>query len=279
MTITTPTLEGYDDVLRLIASDSRISPDSPAWIREHLHAAGDQVRILRYILAAATTRPVRILDVGAQIGAFILCAARLGCQTAAVDYPIFAARYGKIAAEHGVDYRECDVGSQSLPFEQNCFHFVVYTDVIEHHSFSPKRVLAEIYRVLSPGGRVIVTTPNHASIYNRLLLLSGKSVNDNFDFYFDGSAALPTYWGHHREFTRREVRLALERTGFNVRECRIVEEDLSGLWYFTRSQPAPRAEVLRQRRAIGIRALGKVWKALHLPFGRVIWAVGEKPSA
>jgi SAM-dependent methyltransferase len=273
-----PTLEGFAEILDLLASDPRIAPDSPAWIRDTLQGGGDKVRILRHIFETTPTIPLRILDVGAQIGALALYAARLGCRTAAVDYPFFAARYGKIATERGVDYRECDLGSQPLPFDEATFDFVVYTDVVEHHSFSPKRVLAEIYRVLSPGGRVIVTTPNHASIYNRLFLMFGKSVNDNFDTFFNASAALPTYLGHHREYTRSELRLALARVGFLVRECRIVEEDLSGLLYFARSQSVPRSEIWRQRRALAIRALGKVWQVLHLPFGRVIWAVGQKPA-
>lgn len=74
-----------------------------------------------------------------------------------------------------VDYRACDLGTQPLPFGNNSFDFATYTDVIEHHSFSPKRVLREIQRVLVPGEHLIVTTPNHASIYNRLLLLFGNT--------------------------------------------------------------------------------------------------------
>jgi SAM-dependent methyltransferase len=278
VTLTAPTLEGFDDVLKLVSSDPRIAPDSPVWIRENLQAAGDKVQILRYILKSAGSGSPRVLDVGAQIGALALHAARLGCRAAAVDYPFYATRYGKIAEENGVDYRECDLGSQPLPFEDALFDFVVYTDVIEHHSFSPKRVLDEIYRVLSPGGKVIVTTPNHASIYKRLLLFLGKSVNDNFDSFFDAASALPTYLGHHREYTRAELRFALERTGFRVQECRIVEEDLSGLLYFFRIQSMTRPEMLRRHRAIVVCALGKLWQVLHLPFGRVIWAVGQKPS-
>lgn len=279
MTVDAPTLEGFDEILDLLAGDPRIAPDSPVWVRDNLQAAGDKVRFLRYMQDKMPSGSIRMLDVGAQIGAPPLYAARLGFRPAAADYPFYASRYGKIAAEHGVDYRECDLGSMPLPFADGAFDFVVYTDVIEHHSFSPKRVLAEISRVLAPGGRVIVTTPNHASLYNRLLLLSGKSVNDRFDSYFDAAAALPTYLGHHREFTRFELNLALQKTGFLVEECRIVEEDLGGLLYFIRSQKDPRAEMWRQRRAVVLRALGKIWQGLHLPFGRVLWAVGRKPDS
>ncbi|MGH9688631.1 MAG: class I SAM-dependent methyltransferase [Candidatus Acidiferrales bacterium] len=174
MTRPVPTLEGFDQILEVLANDPRIAPDSPIWIRENLCAAGDKVQLLRYILSATLVPSPRILDVGAQIGAFTLYAAKFGCRVAAVDYPHYADRYGKIGADLGVDYRKCDLGMEGLPFSEGSFDFVVYADVIEHHSFSPKRVLAEIHRVLSPGGRVIVTTPNHASIYNRIFLLFGK---------------------------------------------------------------------------------------------------------
>jgi 2-polyprenyl-3-methyl-5-hydroxy-6-metoxy-1,4-benzoquinol methylase len=55
--------------------------------------------------------------------------------------------------------------------------------VIEHHSHSPKRVLEEIRRVLKPGGCVIISTPNQASIYNRITILTGGSVADPFDYF------------------------------------------------------------------------------------------------
>jgi SAM-dependent methyltransferase len=276
MTIIAPTLEGFDEVLNLIAGDPRITPDSPVWIRETLQSAGDKLRILRFMHQVNDAVPLRVLDVGAQIGAFALYAARVGHQVSAVDYPFYAARYGKIAAEHGVDYRECDLGYQRLPFDDAVFDLVVYTDVIEHHSFSPKKVLMDSHRVLRPGGLILVTTPNHASIYNRLLLFAGRSVNDGFESYFDAAANLPIYPGHHREYTRRELRLALEKTGFVVRECRIVEEELGAFFYFLRSRPGWRAEMLRHWQTIVIRGLGEIWRTLHIPFGRVIWAVGQK---
>ncbi|MGH9688632.1 MAG: hypothetical protein ACRD5K_16230 [Candidatus Acidiferrales bacterium] len=103
-------------------------------------------------------------------------------------------------------------------------------------------------------------------------------MNDPFDSYFGTAADSATYLGHHREYTRGELRLALERTGFRVKECRATEEDLSGLLYSFRRQAMPTVEILRHRRAIAVRALGKFWQGLHLPFGRVLWAVGEKPT-
>lgn len=278
MARTPPTLHDFDEVIELLASDPRASVHSPEWIRQTIVLGGEKTRIVRYILeyAPSNGNPPRVLDVGGQIGAFALYAARSGCRVAAVDYELFTRVYAPILTEHGVDYRTCDVASQPLPFADASFDAVTYNDVIEHHSFSPKRVLCEIHRVLAPGGLILVSTPNHASIYNRIGLLLGKSVNDNFEHYFNGAADQSTYLGHHREYTQSELRRALEATGFKVRECRAAEEDLASLVHFLRSRSGWK-EMLAQRRALLVRMLGNVWAPLRLPFGRMLWAVGQKP--
>ena len=274
-----PMLEGFDEILNTLATDPRSSVHSPDWIRQSVVAGDEKVRVLRYVLDHRPTADVapRLLDVGAQIGAMAIYAARLGCKVSAVDYGSFTSVYAGIAADHGVDYRECDVSSQALPFADESFDFVTYMDTIEHHAFSSKRVLMEIRRVLVPGGRALVTTPNHASIYNRLLLLTGRSVNDSFDTYFDSYANEPVHPGHHREYTRSELQSALERTGFKVLECRAMDEDWSSLLYYARKSPP--GELFRQRRWFVVRSLGRVWSFFRLPFGRLLWAVGEKTSS
>lgn len=272
-----PTLEGYKEILELLARDPRVAPHSPDWIRDGILAGGEKIAILRYILqnAPANGESPRVLDIGAQIASFALFAARLGCRVSALDYPGFVNIYGKIAAEHGVDYRECDLAAGPLPFANDSFEFVTYTDVIEHHAFSPRRVLREIHRVLAPGGCVIILTPNQASIYNRLLLLSGRSVYGDFDHFFDSAAGESVYPGHHHEFTLAELRSALERTHFKVRESRAIEEDLASLRYFRRLYPE-RVNGAGMRRTQIVRTVGRILSALRLPFGRVLWAIGEK---
>src|SRR6266849_2066614 len=145
-----PTLDGLEQVLELIASDPRIPLNFTDWIRGSIRSGGGKNRVLRYILehASANATPPHVLDVGAQFGALAVNAVKLGCRAAAVDYGPSAAIFQKVAADHGVEYKECDVGVEPLPFSENQFDFVTYTDVMEHHSFSPKRVLREIHRVL-----------------------------------------------------------------------------------------------------------------------------------
>jgi SAM-dependent methyltransferase len=274
------TLEGLEQVLDLIASDPRIPANYSDWIRASVRSGGWKNRILSYILDHSPSKIARpsVLDVGAQFGSLAVYAAKLGCRAAAVDHGPFAKVYREIATDHGVDYKECDLGSERLPFPDSVFDFVTYTDVLEHHSFSSKRVLDEIHRVLVPGGRLILMTPNHASIYNRVKLLLGYSVNDDFDYFFKTCAAQEVYGGHHREYTRAEVKAALQRTQFRVRECRIVEHELIPLLRYLRRHRT-QSEVPSQYRDVLLCALGEIWTPLHLPFGRWIWAVGEKGKA
>jgi SAM-dependent methyltransferase len=273
------TLEGFEQILDLIASDSRLPPHYSEWVRASLRTGGWKIRILRYVLdhALEKSTPPALLDVGAQFGSLALYAAKLGCRVAAVDYGPYAKIYQKIASEHGVDYRECDLGAGRLPFPDAAFNFVTYTDVIEHHSFSSKRVLREIHRVLAPGGRLILLTPNHASIYNRFKLLAGRSVHDDLDYFFDTSAEDAVYDGHHREYTRAEVKTILQRTEFRVRECRVVEQELAPLLQYRRHH-TDKSRALANSRDVILCTLGKIWEPLRLPFGRWIWAVGQKSA-
>lgn len=249
------------------------------WVRSCVAMAGTKLRVLRRILRDAPNgRALRLLDVGAQVGALAACAAKVGLEAAAVDYASYAQQFAPIVTPLGVDYRTCDVAREALPFADGSFDWVTYTDVIEHHAFSPRRVLAEIHRVLADGGRILVTTPNHASIYNRLSLLLGRSVNDDFVHYFEACADREFYPGHHREYTKKELGSALERTGFRIEELRVFDEDPGAMLYFLRHRMkyVGKSEKRHAYANFVAAALGKLWVAMRLPFGRYLWAVGEK---
>lgn len=61
-----------------------------------------------------------------------------------------------------------------LPFADNCFDLLVSIDVHEH-LLKPELLAAEFFRVLKPGGRAVVTTPNgdERKLVVRLKRLSG----------------------------------------------------------------------------------------------------------
>jgi ubiquinone/menaquinone biosynthesis C-methylase UbiE len=51
------------------------------------------------------------------------------------------------------------IGTGTLPFATGSFDLVFITEVIEHLK-DPKHLLDEVYRILTPQGRLILTTPN-----------------------------------------------------------------------------------------------------------------------
>lgn len=63
-------------------------------------------------------------------------------------------------------FQYCDV-EHALPFPDGWFTVVTMSDVIEHLE-QPAAVLAELQRVLAPGGRLIVTTPRKDSLFKRI---------------------------------------------------------------------------------------------------------------
>ena len=66
-----------------------------------------------------------------------------------------------------------NIETNKLPFADNKFDLVLFSEVIEHLYQSPKFALKEIKRVLKKNGQLIITTPNVARSINRLFLLMG----------------------------------------------------------------------------------------------------------
>lgn len=110
-----------------------------------------------------------------------------------------------------------DVERDLLPWPDGTFDGVLFTEVIEHLPQSPVPALREMRRVTRPGGWLLVTTPNLASLRQRLLLLRGRSVMYPLDAYFEeGGRGNDLHWRHNREYTARELQTVLERTGWTV---------------------------------------------------------------
>ncbi len=114
----------------------------------------------------------RILDVGCGDGNFSLLL-KQACGANEV-YGIDIAEKGvESARRKGVKALQVDLDEQNLPFEDEYFDAVFAGEVIEH-LFDPDRFLGEVYRVLRrQGGIFVLSTPNLASIHNRIALLLG----------------------------------------------------------------------------------------------------------
>ena len=92
---------------------------------------------------------------------------------------------------------------------------VFATEIIEH-TLDPFYLLKEAFRLLKPGGVLILTTPNQATVSNRLRALSGRSINYPLQrsIMYDRSDWRP----HIREYTMPEMVKLIEDSGYQILE-------------------------------------------------------------
>jgi SAM-dependent methyltransferase len=183
----------------------------------------------------------------------------------------------KMARQRGYDVDQFDA-TQPMPFEANSFEAVTALDVIEHNQ-DDLAILADSYRVLKPGGHIIITVP---------ALMWLWSHNDDIN-------------AHVRRYTAAELKQKLAQTGFTVRrvtynnffvfplaaalillrrrakaEPALASHHLSEEEYQVEMEPAsPLVNTI-------LTGVGKLEAALigrlDLPIGTSLIAVGQKPQ-
>ena len=100
-------------------------------------------------------RGKRLLEVGVGAGTDHLQWARAGLDCYGVDLTDAAIETTrKHLGHYGLSSNLQRIDAERLPFEDGFFDLVYSWGVI-HHSESPEKIIAEIYRVLKPGGRFI----------------------------------------------------------------------------------------------------------------------------
>lgn len=147
----------------------------------------------------------RLLDVGCWDGDATaryrdIIAARVGGGCDAAGIEIFDGP-AKAAEARGVMVARIDLEMGKFPFEDDSFDIVVCNQVLEHLK-NIWWTLSEIYRCLKPGGTLIVSVPNLASLHNRILLAFGAQ-----------PTSIRTQGPHVRGYTLREFTSLLELDG------------------------------------------------------------------
>ena len=166
----------------------------------------------------------RLLDVGCGDGNFTMLLAR-ACKAKEV-YGIEISEKGvELARKNGVKCYQLDIDEEDFPFEDNYFDAVFAGEVIEH-LYDPDHFLDEVYRVLKPGGVFVLTTPNLASLYNRVALLFGFlpytlscSLRHSIGYLYK-SPSLADVSDHIRAYTLHALMTLLELHGFYILSVR-----------------------------------------------------------
>ena len=118
-----------------------------------------------------------------------------------------------VAQKRGLKVKECDVEKEKFPYPENYFDIVILGDVIEH-IFDTDKLLEKCKKVLRKGGKLIITTPNVASLARRIMLLLGINPFLEYSIELPPLKGYPAV-GHIRYYTEKTLRLQLMHHGFN----------------------------------------------------------------
>ncbi len=146
----------------------------------------------------------RVLDIGCGSGVFTAFLQDTGFDVVGVDISQRAVRYAR-QRYPGIRFEAVSV-EHGLSFKNEEFDVVWCSEVLEH-LFDVGAALTEINRVLPLGGKFVLTTLYHGLVKNLLICVL------TFERHYDPCGP------HIRFFTRRSLKLCLEKAGFTVERC------------------------------------------------------------
>ena len=197
----------------------------------------------------------RLLDIGAGRGEVLRAAREAGWEAVGVEpSPTFA--------ERAASYSGAEVIQKPLEecgFEGGSFEAVVLGAVLEH-LYNPDEVVAEIARVLKPGGALFIDVPNEAGLYFRLGNLYQKARRRDWVVNL-----APTFEPYHVfGFTPKSLRMLLAKHGLSPK-----------IWYvFTVKSNLPLRDGLMGRLEYGAaKAVAALSKRGELGEYIATWAV------
>ncbi|MFZ0936701.1 MAG: glycosyltransferase [Bryobacteraceae bacterium] len=108
-----------------------------------------------------------------------------------------------------------DAEKDRFPYPDDHFSTVLCCELIEHLFADPMHLMCEVNRILKPGGRLVLTTPNIAGLRAVAAILLGYHPGF-FHSYLRPNEGGESDARHNREYTPREIHQLLMNSGFEV---------------------------------------------------------------
>jgi len=213
------------------------------------------------LLAALRGVTGNVLDAGCGTGGFltVLRARRPDLRPVGLEWAAGAA--ARAARKSAVPVARGSVNT--LPFAERCFDAAVSADVLCHAAVDPALALAELRRVLRPGGRLVLNLP----AYGWLMSAHDRNVHNA------------------RRFTARQVHALLREAGFGDVRARywnglllplmVASRKLPRL--FSRHQDASDVAAFPPWLDATLYTVTRIERPLRLPMGSSILAIATRP--
>lgn len=178
----------------------------PVWFANGLKQEMNQMRFMTLDHEPAG----KLLDVGCGAGRFINRMRKRGWDVEGIDFDPQAAN--RVMTRYGIVTHIGDLVECALP--ASSFDVITMSQAVEH-LYDPRAVLFECVRILKPGGKLIITTPNVNSI---------------------GAAEFGAYWRgweaprHLHLFSTESLKHLAQQCGFEIIEARTYSSDSAGIY-------------------------------------------------
>ncbi len=169
-----------------------------------------------------------ILEVGGHPFHFTYFLNKLSYDIVSVD--IDPTRAEVIVDKNGLNVVRCDIETEPLPFDDGTFQMVLFNEIFEHLRINPIATLEEVNRVISPGGIMMLTTPNLYALHTVVNYLIGRGIRKPYNQF--NSLRTLGHMGHVREYSVKEIKVFLENTGYEVLyvKYRAYKYRIKGIW-------------------------------------------------
>jgi len=142
-------------------------------------------------------------------------------------------------AHYFVNLEDSDISESHPALIAQPFHIILICEVVEHVRASPKELLSDLFRILTPDGVILLSTPNARSEDRMGKYLRGELPQETYEK--SSRRRYSDYHMHVREFTIMELRSAVASAGGQI--------DFSGIFdYFsTPTSGSPRESYVSAR--------------------------------
>jgi 2-polyprenyl-3-methyl-5-hydroxy-6-metoxy-1,4-benzoquinol methylase len=209
-------LEDPEAALRAIADDADIVPEAyREWWSNYLVNHHDRY-LVTFDIIRSLGEGKRILEVGCLPGHLTVLLRKAGLDVQGID--LDPTRIQPLWDEHGIEVDTGDIESEPLPYDEDSYDLIIFTEMLEHLRVNPLHSVREMARVLRPGGLLLLSTPNITPLH-RVGFLFGRDYQGDPVKEF-GKLERIGHMGHVRLYSTHEVVRILEHAGLSVEEVR-----------------------------------------------------------
>jgi len=122
-------------------------------------------------------------------------------------------KFDGILSKFNIRIVKCNIELEKIPFEEERFDTVIFTEVFEHLRINPIFTMKEVLRIMKPGGFLFLSTPNQKSLKGIIIFIfRNRCYSCAYDIYKEYNLCYTLgFMGHVREYPAQEISQFLEK--------------------------------------------------------------------